>query len=250
MDAAARTPTRQSPQRCYFRGVYPALRLALLALLAAAAGGAVACTSASVVDEDATNGIYGSWVSADAADASTMGARTVRLSLTSARTYSLEELTVSTGGATLAHVETGTFTASAGVIDWRPAQSTCPGPDATYQSAYELSGTTFSLALPGDVVALRSVADDDDADAGAALTLGCFGADGGFTTSPLSAVSTERGAASEAFSLRREAREPRRRDLHRLGVVVHQHEATLVARRRLAGGAAAGEVVEHHVARP
>ncbi len=166
------------------------LRLALLAsaAAAAAAGGTAACTSASAVDEDATNGIYGSWVSTDASGAT--GPRTVRLSLTSARTYSLEELTVSTTGATLAHAETGTFTASAGVIDWSPEQSTCPGPDATYQSAYELSGTTFSLALPGgDVIALRAVGDDDDAGAGAALTLGCFGADGGFTTSPLSAVT-------------------------------------------------------------
>ncbi len=141
------------------------------------------CSSTSTVDEDANNGIYGAWDGR-----SGTGATGVRLQLTSDGSYTLTELTVTSATTANARAESGTFTATPGTITWTPVESSCSGAAAAYQSAYELTGETLSLALPAGVFALAP-ADEDGGLGDAALTVGCYAGDGTFTAAPLAPVS-------------------------------------------------------------
>ena len=171
---ACRCVTRATHLPC--RSVVRAFAAAAVATFAVGAG--AGCSSTSTVDEDANNGIYGAWHGRTAD-----GATGVRLQLTSGGRYTLTELTVTSATTANARAETGTFTASPGTITWTPVQSSCSDASSPYQSAYELTGATLSVALPAGVFALEPP-DDDGGLGDAALTLGCYASDGTFTAAP------------------------------------------------------------------
>ncbi len=154
-----------------------------LAVAAFALGVAAGCSSTSTIDEDANNGIYGAWDGRTATSATG-----VRLQLTSDGSYTLTELIATSATTANARAERGTFTAAPGTITWTPVESSCNAASSSYQSAYQLTGATLSVALPAGVFALEP-ADDDGGLGDASLTLGCYASDGAFTAAPLAPVS-------------------------------------------------------------
>jgi hypothetical protein len=138
----------------------------------------VACSSSS---SGGPPNLYQTWAYVDSAGTAGAGA-----TFTSDGTYELQILELTSSNSGDDQVEIGTFTTSGSTLTLTPKQSTCAGPDAVYSMGYSFSGGNLVLALPSGTIVMQP---DTATASDVAITNGCFGDAGAFTSEPLAPVS-------------------------------------------------------------
>lgn len=153
------------------------MRLILLGLVVAVVG-----CGAPETPETPEQRLIGTWIYVAADNSVALGA-----TFNADGSYVLQQLELTYSGSINDEVETGTYSATETAVSTVPQKFSCPGPDPGATLAYDFSGSSLQLTGPGGSYVLAP--DTAATPSMAAITWGCFQADGSFVAQPLAPVS-------------------------------------------------------------